>query len=99
MDLQRKEVPLRVMDLSNQQLVIRKGTELACCETIHSILAPRVDAERRMVTGCTQNVKILVKLPPHLKELYEPVAALDKDEFQEVHKLLNEFSDFFCRFT
>ena len=47
-----------------------------------------------MLTGCTQNVKILVQLPPHLEELYEcSVAALDEDEFQEVHKLLNEFSD------
>ena len=95
-DLQRKEVPLRVMNLSNQQRVIRKGTELACCETIHSVLASQVDAERRMVTGCTQNAKILVKLPPHLKELYErSVAALDEDEFQGVHKLLHEFSDIF----
>ena len=60
-DLQRKEVPLSVMNLSNQQRVIHKSTELACCETIHSVLASRVDAERRMVTGCTQNAKILVK--------------------------------------
>ena len=37
-DLQRKEVPLRVMNLSNQQQVINKGTELARCETIHSSL-------------------------------------------------------------
>ena len=95
-DLQRKEVPLRVMNLSNQQRVICKGTELACCETIHSVLASQVDAERRMVTGCTQNAKILVKLLPHLKELYErSVAALDEDEFQGVHKLLHEFSDIF----
>ena len=64
-DLQRKEVPLRVMNLSNQQRVIRKGTELAGCETIHSVLVLQVDAERRMVTGCTQNAKILVQLPPH----------------------------------
>ena len=38
-------MPLRVMNLSNQQLVINKGTELARCETIHSVLASRVDIE------------------------------------------------------
>ena len=42
-DLQRKEVPLKVMNLSNQQQVIHKGTELARCETIHCVLASRVD--------------------------------------------------------
>ena len=35
-------------------------------------------------------------LPPHLKELYErSVAALEETECQEVHKLLNEYSDIF----
>ena len=55
----------------NQQQVIHKGTELAHCETIHSVLASRVDIEKGMLTGCTQNAKILMQLPPHLKELYE----------------------------
>ena len=49
-----------------------------------------------MVTGCTQNAKILVQLPPHLQELYDcSVAPLDEDKFQEIRKLLNEFSDIF----
>ena len=58
LDLQRKEVPLRVMNLSNQQQVIHKGTELAHCETIHSVLASKVDLEKGTLTGCTQNAKI-----------------------------------------
>ena len=90
-DLQRKEVPLRVMNLSYQQQVIRKGTELACCETIHSVLASRVDIEKGMLTGCTQNAKILVQLAPHLKELYErSVATLDETECQEVYTQIVE---------
>ena len=64
------------MNLSNQQQVIRKGTELACCKTIYSILTLRVDTEREMLTGCIQNAKILVQLPPHLKELYERSVAV-----------------------
>ena len=85
-----------MMNLSNQQQVIHKGTELARCETIHSVLALRVDIEKGMLTGCTQNAKILMQLPPHLKELYEhSVAALEETECQEVRKLLNEFSDIF----
>ena len=77
-DLQRKEVALRVMNLSNQRQVIRKGTKLACCK-IHSVLALRVDTEREILTGHIQNAKILVQLPPHLKELCErSVATLDE---------------------
>ena len=92
-DLQRKEVPLRLMNLSNQQQVIHKGTELACCETIDSVLASRADIEKGTLTGCTQNAKILMQLPPHLKE--HSVTVLEETECQEVQKLLNEFSDIF----
>ena len=49
-----------------------------------------------MLTGCTQNAKILMQLPPHLKELYEhSVTALEETECREVHKLFNEFPDIF----
>ena len=76
--------------------MIHKGTKLACCETIHSVLASRVDIEKVMLTGSTQNAKILMQLPPHLKELYEcSVTALEETECREVYKLLNKFSDIF----
>jgi len=70
-----------VDEFSNQQQVICKGMELACCETIHFVHASRVNTARRILTGCTQNAKILVQLPLSFGGTVE--------------KLLNEFSYIF----
>ena len=50
-DLQMKQVPLRVMNLSNQQQIIGKGTELACCENINSVLATKGTPVERCQVG------------------------------------------------
>ena len=95
-DLQQKQIPLRVMNLSNQPQMINKGTQLANCETINCVVVPEVDISGERVTGCTQKAEVLDKLPLHLKELYErSVAVLDQTEHREVHQLLCEFADIF----
>jgi len=95
-DLQQKQIPLRVMNLSNQPQMINKGTQLANCETINCVLVSEVDISGERATGSTQKVEVLDKLPLHLKELYErSVAILDQMEHREVHQLLCEFADIF----
>ena len=95
-DLQMKQVPLRVMNLSNQQQTIGKGTELACCENINSVLATKGDTSGEMSNGSAQKAGVVNKLPLHLKELYErSVSELDEAESEAVHHLLLEFADIF----
>ena len=95
-DLQMKQVPLRVMNLSNQQQTIGKGTELACCENINSVLATKGDTSGEMSNGSAQKAGVADKLPLHLKELYErSVSELDEAESEAVHHLLLEFADIF----
>ena len=87
-DLQMKQVPLRVMNLSNQQQIIGKGTELACCENINSVLATKGDTSGEMSSGSAQKAGVVDKLPLHLKELYEhSVSELDEAECEAVHHL------------
>jgi len=74
-DLQQKQILLRVMNLSNQPQMINKGTQLANCEAISCVVVPEVDIRGERATGCTQKVEVLNKLPLHLKELYERSVA------------------------
>ena len=94
-DLRGEQLPLRVMKLSYQPQIINKGTELACCSTITSVVTPKADTDRE-ISGCTQRVETIEELPAHLKELYsQNVAGVTETECQAVHKLLCEFSDVF----
>ena len=47
-DLRREQLPLRVMNLSYQPQIINKGTELACCSTITSVVTPKADTDREI---------------------------------------------------
>jgi hypothetical protein len=94
-NLQREQTPLRIMNLSSQQQVISKGTELACCETINSVVIPNAGIDRE-ISGSVQSAGVIERLPPHLKELYDrSVVGLAEIDCQEAHKLLCEFSDVF----
>ena len=94
-DLQREQTPLRIMNLSSQQQVISKGTELACCETINSVVIPNAGIDRE-ISGSVQSAGAIERLPPHLQELYDrSVVGLAEIDCQEAHKLLCEFSDVF----
>ena len=57
-DLRREQLPLRVMNLSYQPQMINKGTELACCSTITSVVTPKADTDREIL-GCTQRVETI----------------------------------------
>ena len=92
-DLQRKQIPLRVMNLSHQQQKVNKGTELACCKAVNSVFSSRFETDRE-ISGCAQSMETMKKLPTHLKELYDhSIAGLAESEQQEVHKLPCKFSD------
>ena len=94
-NVQKEPVPLRVMNLSRQEQVINKGTELACCETVKSVHTPRANLSERII-GEVKEARVGEKLPSNLKELYDhSVSGLAEDECLEVHKLLCEFSDIF----
>ena len=94
-NIQKEPVPLRVVNLSRHQRMIKKGTELACCETVTSVHAAGANLCEQLA-GDVNKTQVEEKLPPHLKELYDrSVTGLAESECQEVHKLLCEFSDIF----
>ena len=92
-DLKGQQIPLRVMNLSSQPRKIRKGAELAYCETVSADCASESDVG---VLGTVQSVGGETQLPPHLTELYDrSTGSLTKSESHEVFKLLCEYSDIF----
>ena len=69
-NIQKEPVPLRVVNLSHQQRVINKGTELACCETVMSVHTPEANVCEQLA-GDVKKIQVEEKLPPDLKELYD----------------------------
>ena len=95
LDLKCEQIPLRVMNLSNQPQRINKGTELARCETVSADCTSEADVAGEVV-GTTQKVEKETKLSPHLTDLYDrSTGNLTKSESLEVFKLLCEFADIF----
>ena len=94
-NIQKEPVPLRVVNLSCHQQVIKKGTELACCETVTSVHTAGANLCEQLA-GDVNKTQVEEKLPPHLKELYNrSVTGLAECECQELHRFLCEFSDIF----
>ena len=86
-DLQQPEVPVRVMNLSDQPRTISKGTDLAACEELCSVQPFR-----------PHKGSALDEMPPHLAELYEKsIEGLTQAEAEQVRKLLVEYADVFSR--
>ena len=84
-DLQRQEVPVRVMNLTHEPRRLRKGAALAQCEELMSICQPDVGG-----ASCQKT------LPTHLVALHEQgTADLSESESQQVRGLLVEFADVF----
>ena len=94
-DLREDRVPLRVMNLTEQEQRLDKGTQLANCVSVASIENASSVVARRV-----EKCQVPVTLPPHLKDLYDrSVAGLDGDESTRIYQLLVEFSDVFSKGT
>ena len=94
-DTTRENIPLRVLNLSHQQRTIRKGTQLAACNTVNYIVgAPSPVAKQ--ISGQVQRTTTVEELPPHLKDLLaRSVTGLTETESVDVCQLLAQFSDVF----
>ena len=92
-DTTRENIPLRVLNLSRQQRTIRKGTQLASCNTVNYIVsAPAA----KQISGQVQRTTTVEELPPHLKDLLaRSVTGLTETECVDVCQLLAQFSDVF----
>ena len=94
-DMQKQTTPLRVMNLSREPKVIRRGAMLACCEPVVSIINPRSSAPLGRITGVSREAN-LEELPIHLKSLFQcSVDGLATTEKEALHQLLCQFSNLF----
>ena len=88
-DVEHPTVPVRVMNLSSEPQNIRKGTHLASCEPIISVLrnnGPHLSCD----TG--------EQLPEHVQKLYERSSIdLNAEQKQDLCALLKEFADIFSQ--
>ena len=61
-DLQQPTIPVRILNISDEEKRIKKGTSIALCEPVRSVLSLRED------TGHQQPAP---ELPTHLRELWQ----------------------------
>ena len=88
-DLQQPTIPVRILNISDEEKRIKKGTSIAVCEPVHSVLSLRED------TGYRQPAP---DLPPHLRELWQATSHdLTPAQRIQVRNLLCEFSDVFSQ--
>ena len=67
-NLESNRILLRLMNLSHQQITLKKEIELAHCKVISAIVPAEVKTPG---VGCVQRVKALEILPTHLRELHD----------------------------
>lgn len=90
-DLQREEVPVRMMNLSQQPQHIQGGTPLATCEPVLRVVQTAVEPAQT-------NVSLLESLPPHVRTLYERAAPnLLPLQRQQFHSLLFDYAKLFSQ--
>ena len=87
-DLRNSSFPVRVANVSDSSRTIRKGTELATCEMVESVLT----GDGSPCSAMNRETEI----PRQVRDLYER-SAVNLDDGQKVtlRKLLCEFSDVF----
>ena len=92
-DLQGEQLPVRVLNLSNEPVQIKKGTLLATCEPVLSVL--RANHEENLAQA---NVSKLGPLPTHVKELFERAAVeLLPCQKDALYALLHDYADIFSQ--
>ena len=94
-DMQKKTTPLRVMNLTRESKVIRRGALLACCEPIVSVVTSKSSRPPGRTPSVTRRT-VLEELPSHIEPLFQRcVDSLTATEKDELHQLLCQFSDLF----
>lgn len=87
-DLLKPTVPVRLLNLAEKEQRIKKGTAIAVCAAVQSIM-PGKDCSRWQHTE---------DLPEHLRDLYRRSSEnLTPAQKAQVHNLLCQFSDVFSR--
>ncbi len=90
-ELGQPTIPVRVMNLTDQERRVRKGADIATCEIVQSVL------KTNEVTSSVLEARD-VELPGHLKELYgRSTTGLNPGEQEQVLNFLREFSDVFSK--
>ena len=91
-DLGKPVVAVRVLNMSHEERVVRKGTDVASCEVIDSLTnAEKLEGEMQAeLTVVDEELKGMVK------ELYSRSSdGLDSRQKEKLHALLVEFEDVF----
>ena len=90
-DLQTRDVPVRMVNLSELPQHIRRGTALAKCEPVLSVV-------RTAVGAALTNVSPPASLPPHVRSLYEKAAPnLLPQQQQKLMSLLYDYANLFSQ--
>lgn len=88
-DIDREELPVRLLNLTNQPRKIKQGMEIAVCQAVQSVMG------QQDLPTC---VEMSTSLPNHLQDLYDrSVVCLTPDQRKQVHDLLCEYSDIFSQ--
>ena len=95
-DLEKEDVPLRLMNITDHPRRIKKGAELAVCEPVCGVsISGDVDGSS---CGSVKGARVQRKLPNHVRELYErSIVGLNDTEKEALYNLLCEFSNLFSQ--
>ena len=94
-NLEREDVPLRLMNISDHPHRIKKGTELAVCEPVCGV---SIRDDPGDGVGNVKRAQAETKLPNHVRELYEKsILGLDITQKEMLYNLLYEFSGLFSQ--
>lgn len=84
-DVDREELPLRLLNLTDHPRKIKQGTEIAVCQVVQSVMGQWDSTFPHIITA--------IPLPSHLQDLYErSMAGLMSDQKKQVYDLLCEYS-------
>ena len=94
-NLEKEDVPLRLMNVSDHPHRIKKGTELAVCEPVCGV---SISGDGGDGSYSVRRAQVETELPNHVRELYEKsIIGLDDTQRKALYNLLCEFSDLFSQ--
>ena len=100
--LKNETLPVRIMNSSNGEILIKKGTVLGKVEEVINILPlsdEEVDSDKICSQNCLRvnNLRAKKQMPEHLKELFDKSAGkLTVEQASMLRDLLTENSDLFA---
>ena len=100
--LKNETLPVRIMNSSNDEILIKKGTVLGEVEEVINILPltdEEVDSDKICSQNCLRvnNLRAKKQMPEHLKELFDKSAGkLTVEQASRLRDLLTENSDLFA---